>query len=98
MDKKKKVVALKYEHGAVAPEVVAKGVGTIAEKILEKGTENEIPIYEDKALVEELTKIDIGENIPPELYEVVAKILIFIGDLDKMQGKRNTMNRPNKPR
>ncbi len=97
MDKKKKAVALKYEHGSIAPEVIAKGVGTVAEKIIEKGAENETPIYEDKALVEELTKIDIGENIPPELYEVVAKILIFIGDLDKMQGKKNRMNSSNKP-
>ncbi|MFV0518672.1 MAG: EscU/YscU/HrcU family type III secretion system export apparatus switch protein [Lachnospirales bacterium] len=88
MDKKKKAVALKYDPGSVAPEVVAKGSGHIAEKILEKALENETPVYEDKALVEELTKIDIGENIPPELYEVVAKILLFIGDLDKLQGKK----------
>ncbi len=87
-DKNKKAVALKYDRASVAPEVVAKGSGAVAEKILEKGKEEDIAIYEDKQLVEELTKLEIGDNIPPELYEVVAKILLFIGDLDKLQGKK----------
>ncbi len=86
--KDKKVVALKYDKESVAPEVVAKGSGYIAEKILEKGKEQDIAVYEDKQLVEELTKLEIGDNIPPELYEVVAKILLFIGDLDKLQGRK----------
>ncbi len=86
--KDKKAVALKYDSTKVAPEVVAKGSGYLAEKILEKGKEADIAVYEDKQLVEELTKLEIGENIPPELYEVVAKILLFISDLDKLQGKK----------
>ncbi len=85
--KDKKVVALKYDKSDMAPEVVAKGSGYLAEKLLEKGKAADIAVYEDKQLVEELTKLEIGENIPPELYEVVAKILLFIGDLDKLQGK-----------
>ncbi len=85
--KDKKVVALKYDKSEMAPEVVAKGSGYLAEKLLEKGKAADIAVYEDKQLVEELTKLEIGENIPPELYEVVAKILLFIGDLDKLQGK-----------
>ncbi len=86
--KNKKAVALKYDKDQVAPEVVAKGSGYMAEKILEKGKESDIAVYEDKQLVDELTKLDIGDNIPPELYEVVAKILLFIGDLDKLQNKK----------
>ncbi len=91
MDKKqkKKAVALKYDPTMAAPQVVAKGEGFVAEKIIE-ANKDEIEIYEDAALVEELTKIDIGQNIPPELYQVVAEVLLFISDLDKIQSyKKN---------
>ncbi|MFV0441705.1 MAG: EscU/YscU/HrcU family type III secretion system export apparatus switch protein [Lachnospirales bacterium] len=87
MDKNKKAIALKYDKDTVAPEVVAKGAGHVAEKILEIAKDKEIPIYEDAQLADELANLDLGENIPPELYEVVAKILIFIGDIDKSQSK-----------
>lgn len=89
VDKNKKAVAIRYDGSTIAPQVIAKGQGYMAQKILENATNENIPTYEDKELVEELTKIDLGDNIPPELYEVVAKVLVFIGDLDKMQGIRN---------
>lgn len=85
--KRKKAVAIKYEPGAEAPEVIAKGKGIIAEKILEKAEEKALPVYKDEQLVEALTKLDIGDSIPPELYTVVAEILVFVTDLDKMQDK-----------
>jgi flagellar biosynthesis protein len=78
-----RAVALKYDPSQVAPEVTAKGSGFVAEKILEKGRSSHIPVYKDEKLAEELTRLDIGEHIPPELYEVVAQVLIFISDLDK---------------
>ncbi len=84
-----KAVAIKYDPGLTAPQVVAKGKGVVAEKILEKAEINNIPTYKDPKLAEELTKIDLGENIPPELYEVVAQVLIFVSDLDKMEAYRN---------
>ena len=83
----KKAVVLKYDINEIAPTVLAKGQGFLAQRLLEQGKESNIPIYEDAELVEALTKIDIGENIPPELYEVVAHVLIFISDLDKLQEK-----------
>lgn len=84
IDPKQKAVAVKYDPQDVAPQVVAKGKGYVAEKLLEKAADSNIPTYKDPKLVEELTRIDLGENIPPELYEVVAQVLIFIGDLDKI--------------
>jgi len=76
---KKKSVALKYDEKInAAPKVVAKGTGEIAEAILKKADENKIPIYEDKALVEVLSEIDIDREIPPELYKAVAEILSWV--------------------
>ncbi len=81
--KNKKAVAIKYNTSMHAPKVVAKGSGYVAEKIVENAKENNVVVYEDKALVEELEKIDLGLNIPPHLYEVVAQVLIFVSNLDK---------------
>lgn len=81
--KEKKAVAIKYDHTMVAPKVVASGQGHVAEKIMEIGQEQKVQIVEDAKLVEELYKVDVGSNIPPELYEVVAQLLVFIGDLDR---------------
>lgn len=88
-DKKKfinqKAVALSYTSKDAAPKVVAKGQGYLAQKILEKGQNSEIPVYHDSNLVEELNKIDLGANIPPELYEIVAQVLVFVSDLDHLE-------------
>jgi len=78
----KKVAALKYDINETAPTVIAKGKGIVADKILEKADEQELPIYKDEKLVESLTKLDIGDMIPPELYQIVAEILVFVSDLD----------------
>lgn len=81
--KDKKAVAIKYNPSMQAPKVVAKGSGYVAQKILENAKESNVTIYEDKELVEELEKIDLGLNIPPHLYEVVAQVLLFVSNLDK---------------
>lgn len=86
--KDKKAVAIKYNPQMTAPKVVAKGKGYVAEKILENAKDANVTIYEDKALVEELDKIDLGLNIPPYLYEVVAQVLVFVSDLDKREQYR----------
>lgn len=87
MDKgnKKRAVAIKYSSTDIAPKVIAKGQGFIADKIIEKANDGVIPIYKDEKLVDELSQVDIGSNIPPELYEVVAQVLVFISNLDKME-------------
>jgi flagellar biosynthesis protein len=83
----KKAAAIKYDAYDAAPQIIAKGKGIVAENILEKASETEVPVYQDKELVEALTKLDIGDFIPPELYKVVAEIMIFVSDLDKMRDK-----------
>ncbi len=86
---KRQAVAIKYEKGDRAPKVIAKGQGFVADRMLEKATEEVIPVFKDEKLVKELTSVDIGSNIPPELYEVVAQVLVFISDLDKLESYRN---------
>lgn len=83
----KKVAAIKYEAGEVAPNLVAKGAGITADNILEQALESNIPIYQDEELVETLTKLELGDYIPEELYKVVAEIMVFVTDLDKLQDK-----------
>jgi len=83
----KKAAAVKYDVSDSAPQIIAKGKGIVAENILEKASESEVPVYQDEKLVETLTKLDIGDYIPPELYKVVAEIMIFVSDLDKMKDK-----------
>ena len=80
---KQRAVALQYNPEEHAPKVVAKGKGIIAERIIKEAEESDVAVYKDEELVKELTKMEIGEHIPPELYEVVAQVLIFISDLDK---------------
>ncbi|MCH1640587.1 EscU/YscU/HrcU family type III secretion system export apparatus switch protein [Paenibacillus timonensis] len=81
----KKAVALKYDPGqGEAPIVVAKGKGLIADRILDAALEHGIPVQEDAALVEVLSKLDLDQQIPAELYDLVAEILTFIYRSDKM--------------
>ena len=83
---KQKAVALSYNaEKDVSPRVIAKGKGYVAQKILEHGEKADIPVYEDASLTEELTRLDLGENIPPELYEVVAQVLAFISNIDRYE-------------
>ena len=65
------------------PRLVAKGMGLIAENIIEKAEEHDIPVYQDERLSRQLYNLSLGEDIPPELYEVVAEVLVFIAKMDK---------------
>lgn len=85
----KKAAAISYTAGMNAPKVVAKGQGAVAENILEEGKVHNIPVYEDKELATLLTEIELGEQIPPELYDLVAKIMVFVGDMDELYTKAN---------
>lgn len=84
-DKKKAAVALQYEKGDTAPKVVATGRGYVADKIIEAANENNVPVHEDKKLAESLSTLEIGDAIPQELYEVVAEILVFVSDMDRLK-------------
>lgn len=81
---RKTAVALRYKTGKdKAPIVVAKGKGLVAEKILKEAALHGIPLHEDKDLVELLSGVDILQEIPSELYAVVAEILVFVDGLNK---------------
>lgn len=85
----KKAVALKYVPGeSEAPVVVAKGRGKVAEAILDKAKENGVPVQEDAALVEVLSKLDLDEQIPSELYQLVAEVLTYIYRADRLASGR----------
>lgn len=85
---RKQAIALQYEEEKQkAPRVIAKGKGLIAENILEKAKENDIPIQEDQNLVELLGRLDINESIPEELYQAVAEVFAFLYRVDKEAGK-----------
>lgn len=86
-EKPKTAVAVSYEPGEVAPKIVAAGKGVLAERIIEKAKEAEVPFYRDDKLADTLSKLEIGDCIPPELYEVVAEILVFVDDMDKLREK-----------
>ncbi|MBB6217793.1 flagellar biosynthesis protein [Anaerosolibacter carboniphilus] len=82
-EKKEIVAAIKYEVGKhQAPQLIAKGQGEIAEKIMDIAKEFDIPTYQDEKLARQLNHLSLGEEIPPELYQVVAEVLAFIVDLD----------------
>lgn len=83
----KVAVALSYEAGEEAPKVIATGRGVLAEKILDKAKESDVPVYEDEKLAKTLSKLEIGEMIPPELYGVVAEVLVFVDRMDRIRKK-----------
>jgi flagellar biosynthesis protein len=84
-DQQKKAAALKYRKGRdSAPQLVAKGRGLVAEKILALAREHGIPIHEDRNMLEILSTLSLYEEIPPELYKAVAEILAFVY---KMSGR-----------
>ena len=86
-EKVKTAVAIAYEPGEEAPKILATGKGLIAERIIEKAKEEDVPFYKDSKLVATLSKLEIGDMIPPELYEVVAEILVFVDKMDRLKDK-----------
>lgn len=83
----KQAIALEYNPGEDAPKVIASGKGILAERIIEKAKESNVPVHRDDKLADTLSRLEIGEMIPPELYEVVAEILIFVDSMDKLKKK-----------
>ena len=78
--------ALRYHAGEdAAPSVVARGTGEIAKRIIALAKAHDIPIYEDAETVEALVQLELGSEIAPELYEVVAELLAFVYSMDKAQ-------------
>ena len=85
--KVKQAVALEYDPADSAPKVIAMGRGALADKIIDQAKQADVPIHKDDKLANTLSKLQIGEMIPPELYEVVAEILMFVDSMDKIKSK-----------
>ncbi len=86
-NKIRQAIALEYDPSEDAPKVIASGRGALAERIIERAKESDVPVHRDDKLADTLSRLEIGEMIPPELYEVVAEILIFVDTMDKLKGK-----------
>jgi len=71
-----------------APEIVALGKGEIADKIVEVAKKANIPVHKNAELAKALNKLNRGDEIPPELYEVVAEILVFLANMDQSYGEK----------
>lgn len=85
----RQVVALRYEPKKErAPRVVAKGRGYLADKILDLAREHNIPVRQDRNLLQILSRLDLNDEIPPEIYKAVAEILAFIYRLTNRQPVR----------
>lgn len=80
----KKAIALRYDQGKEhAPKVIAKGNEIIAKEIIETAKHHNVHVHEDEALVELLSKLEIHQQIPEELYEAVAEIFAFVYNIEK---------------
>lgn len=76
---RKTAVALQYDRTKTgAPKVVAKGSGLIAQRLIQVARENNVPVIEDRLLVEMMEQLNVNQEIPPELYQVVAEVLVAI--------------------
>lgn len=86
-EKVRQAIALEYNPIEDAPRVIASGRGILAERIIERAKESDVPVHQDGKLADTLSRLEVGEMIPPELYEVVAEILIFVDAVDKWKGQ-----------
>ena len=90
MEEKKKIkqaIALEYNPDDEAPKVIATGRGALAERIIEKAKEADVPVHRDDKLADTLSRLEIGDMIPPELYEAVAEVLVFVDAMEKIKSK-----------
>ena len=85
-EKPRRAAALRYDQGgAGAPKVVAAGAGLIADKIVEIAREQGVAIREDPALAEALARLELEQEIPPELFAAVAEVLVWAYSLEKVK-------------
>jgi flagellar biosynthesis protein len=82
-------VALAYETGDLAPRIVAKGRGLIAEQIIARAKDHDVFVHESKELVNLLMQVDLDDHIPPALYTAIAEILAWL-----YQMENKSLNRP----
>lgn len=78
----RRAVALQYGPGQSAPVIVASGMGNMAEKIVEVATDSGVPVYEDNSLATVLSQMELGREIPEELYEAIVEIYVYFLNFD----------------
>lgn len=87
-DQPQKAIALKYDQDAgKAPLIVAKGMGEIAEQIIQLAKENDIHIHDSPELVEVLIRLELGDEIPESLYRAIAEVIAFAYSLKQDQSE-----------
>ncbi|MCD5415408.1 MAG: EscU/YscU/HrcU family type III secretion system export apparatus switch protein [Clostridiales bacterium] len=90
MNKDKKAIALEYNSEEQdVPQITASGRGVVAERIIETAVNSNVEIYKNEELVKELIQFKVGTEIPKELYEIVAQILIFVEEVDSVNSLDN---------
>lgn len=94
MNKEEKIqitqaVALRYDEDNVAPTVIAKGKGFVAENIINAAKQNAVPIYQNKTLTGMLMAVDLDKEIPPDLYTAVAEVLAYVYRMDQKRSKQS---------
>lgn len=89
-----RAVALSYDGGAGAPVVVASGMGYMAEKIVEVAADSGVPIYEDNSLATILTQLQLGQEIPEELYKAIVEIYVYFLHFDPGGGGKQEEKEP----
>ena len=94
----KKAVALSYGPGDTAPVIVASGQGYLAEKIVELAADSGVPLYEDGSLSTILTQLQLGQEIPPSLYQAIVEIYVYFLHFDPNgRPKEETEERESSP-
>ncbi len=88
-EKASEAAALKYNaEDDNAPYIVALGRGYVAKRMVETARENNVQVVQDRKLSSVLQKMSVGDEIPEELYKVVAEILVFVSHMDSKYGSR----------
>ena len=90
---KKRAVALQYGPDDAAPVVVASGMGYLAERIVDVAQENGVPVYEDDSLATILSQLNLGQQIPEELYQAIVEIYVYFLNFDASKRERQTRDR-----
>ena len=88
-----KAVALRYDGTEMAPVIVATGLGYMAERIVQMALEQDVPIYEDTSLATLLSRLELGTEIPPELYQLVVDIYVYFLNFS-FDGKKKAQPAP----
>ena len=89
----KSAAALRYRPQDGAPVIVASGTGHLAEKIVELAVENGVPVYEDNSLATVLTQLELGSQIPEELYQAVVDIYLYFLNFDPLDPEKYARER-----